>query len=149
MACIFLPRLSVCVSSMTKKMFRSCLRNKLRSMSSAIVCITCDSLQQLRQRNSPVIRSASRASQGFGQAFYSAPMTYGDSQNQRPKVSLGSLGERASKWPEKTLQLFGYFADSNHTASPVITCCSQKCYRLSRPFLFDNCYYQNPKNRSV
>jgi hypothetical protein len=96
-----------------------------------------------------VIGPVSRASQGLGKAFYRAAMTYCDSQNQRPKMPPASLREGASKWSEKTLQFSGYFADSNHTASPTITCCSQNCYRLSRPFLFDNCYHQNFTNRSV
>ena len=97
----------------------------------------------------PVIGSVCRAPQGFGEAFYGTAMIYGDSQNQRPEVFPGSLRERVFKWSEKTLQLFGYFADSNHTASPTITCYSKECYRLSRPFLFDNCYHQNFRNRSV
>jgi len=97
----------------------------------------------------PVIRPVRGAPQGFGQAFYGTAMIYGDSQNQRPKVSPGSLCEVAPERREKTLHFSGYFADSNHTASPTITSCFQKCYRPSRPFLFDNCYHQNLKNRSV
>jgi hypothetical protein len=96
-----------------------------------------------------VISSVSRTSQSFGKAFYSATLTYGDCQNQRPKVPPGSLGEVVFKRGEKTLQFSGYFADSNHTASPAITYCFQECYRPSRPFLFDNCYHQNLGNRSV
>ena len=117
--------------------------------------IHCNSLHNLRftpaasPQKLPMIRPVSRAPQGLSEAFYSAAMIYGDSQNQWPKVSPSSLRERASKWPEKTLQFSRYFADSNHTASPTITCCSQKCYRLSRPFLFDNYYHRNPKDRSV
>ena len=96
-----------------------------------------------------VIGPVSRASQGLGKAFYRAAVAYCDSQNQRPKVPPASLSEGASKWSEKTLQFSWYSADSNHTASPTITCCSQNCYRLSRPFLFDNCYHQKHMNRSV
>ena len=121
----------------------------------ALQHIHCNSLHNLRftpaasPQKLPVIRPVSRASQGLGEAFYGAAMTYGNSQNQRPEVAPSSLRERASERLEKTLQFSRYSADSNHTASPTITCCSQKCYRLSRPFLFDNCYHQNLKNRSV
>jgi hypothetical protein len=97
----------------------------------------------------PVIRSVRRASQSFGKAFDSAPMTDGDRQNQRPKVTPSSLREMAFERCEKTLHFFGCFADSNHTASPTTTSCFPKCYRLSRPFLFDNCYHQNFRNRSI
>jgi hypothetical protein len=96
-----------------------------------------------------MIRPVRGAPQGFGEAFYGAAMIYGDSQNQRPEVVPGSLGEMTFERFEKTLQCSGYFADSNHTASPTITCYSKECYRLSGPFLFDNNYHRNPNNRSV
>jgi hypothetical protein len=121
----------------------------------AVQHVQCNSLHNLRlapaasPEKLPMICPVSRASQGFGQSFYGAAMIYGYRQNQRPKVPPGSLCEMACEWSEKTLQFSRYSAYSNHTASPTITCCFQKHYRPSRPFLFDYCYHRNPKDRSV
>jgi hypothetical protein len=97
----------------------------------------------------PVIRSMSRMPQGFSESVQRCAVTDCDSHYQSPKVLPSWFGEMGFERFEKTLQFSGYFADSNHTASPTITSCLQNCYRLSGPFLFDNCYHQLLRNRSV
>jgi hypothetical protein len=96
-----------------------------------------------------MISSMSRISQHFGEPVDRCAMTDRDSHYEGPKVLPSSLGKMVSERFEKTLQFSGYFADSNHKASPTIISCIYNCYRLSRPFLFDVFGNHKFKNRSV
>jgi hypothetical protein len=51
--------------------------------------------------------------------------------------------------PEKTVQFFGNSADSNHTASMLISISQQNTYRQKRLFLFNGSHRLNHINRSV
>ena len=155
-ASIFLACLRVWVSSMMKNRCRFFFVNKLRSISKAICCITTESFQMLRQRNSPWLVlwvrlwcPRGRAPKCFGQAVNSCSVTDCDGYYQGPKMVPRPLIKMLVDRFEKTLQFFGNSADCNHMVSPMISVCYYKSYRQDRPFFF--CVLRNYKfnNRSV
>jgi hypothetical protein len=96
-----------------------------------------------------VIGAMCRVSQRLDEFVYRAAMTDADRQYHRPEVAMDMFRNMSFYGLEKTLQFSWDFADGNHTASLHISDCVHNAYRQKKLFLFDNCYHQNPTNRSV
>jgi len=96
-----------------------------------------------------VIGTMGSVSQRFDEPVNCTAMTNADRQYHRPEIAINVFGNLFFDRPEKTLQFFGNSADSNHTASILISTGYQDTYRHKRLFLFDNRYHQNSLNRSV
>ena len=96
-----------------------------------------------------VIGAMRSVSQRLDEPVYRAAMTDADRQHHRPEVAMDMFRNVSFNGLEKTLQFSWDFADGNHTASLHISYCFHNTYRQTKLFLFDNCYQQNPSNRSV
>jgi hypothetical protein len=96
-----------------------------------------------------VICAMSTVPQQLDESVYSAAMADADRYHHRPEVAVDMFRNLPFYRFEKTLQFFWDFADCNHTASLQISVCLRNAYRQTKLFLFDNCYHQNPSNRSV
>jgi hypothetical protein len=70
-------------------------------------------------------------------------------QDERPEIGVNVTGDLVFDRPEKTVQFFGNSADSNHTASMLISISQQNTYRQKRLFLFNDSHWLNHINRSV
>jgi len=96
-----------------------------------------------------MICSVCGISERFNEPVYSAAVTDADREHKGPEVAIDMLGNLLFNRLEKTFQFSWDFADCNHTASLHISSCCHNAYRQTKLFLFDNCYHQNPFNRSV
>jgi hypothetical protein len=96
-----------------------------------------------------MIGAMSTVTQQLNEPINSTAVADAYGQQHRPEIVVYMFGNLSFDRPEKTLQFYGNFADGNHTASILISTYYQDTYRYKRLFLFDNCYHQNPLNRSV
>ena len=90
-----------------------------------------------------------RATQQLRQPINRRAVAEGDRQDQRPEVVPGRSGEGLADGVEKTGARTGYFADSDPTASPMISAWCYKPYRQTKPFFFGVNGRCKSENRSV
>jgi hypothetical protein len=88
-------------------------------------------------------------SERLDESVYGTSVTDADRKHKGPEVVVNMFGNLLFNRFEKRLDFFWDFADCNHTASLQISSCLHNTYRQTKLFLFDNCYHQNPYNRSV
>jgi hypothetical protein len=96
-----------------------------------------------------VICAMSTVPQQLDEFVNRTAMTDAYRKYHRPEIAVHMFGNLLFSRLEKTLQFFWDFADCNHTASLQISVCLHNAYRQTKLFLFDNCYHQNPSDRSV
>jgi hypothetical protein len=96
-----------------------------------------------------VIGSVCAVAEKINQPLYGTAMTDADSHYKIAIIGINVSRKSVSCRPEKRLDFFRNFADSNHTASLRISTAIQNTYRQDRLFLFNHLYHQNSFNRSV
>ena len=96
-----------------------------------------------------VIGPMRTASQQVHQTLNGAAMTDAHRHDQRTIISINVSRNRVLDRLEKKFDFLRNFADSNHTASVLISIAQHNTYRHSRLFVFNLNYHQNSFNRSV